>query len=237
MSCHILSAYDEELKFLSQRIVEMGILAREMVDSSVRAFIEGDTVLAHKIIDNDIVLDQLERDIGDKAIITIARRQPMAADLREIVGSIRIAADLERIGDLAKNTAKRVFALQMLGVPRKLAWTIEPLASLSLEQLTEIVDVYVSRSTEKAQSICNRDGELNAMHTSLFRELLTYMMEDPRNITLCTHLLFCSKNIERIGDHVTNIAETIHYMATGVQPQIERRRMEYSADYFDKDSR
>ncbi|XCE41356.1 phosphate signaling complex protein PhoU [Candidatus Liberibacter asiaticus] len=226
MSCHILSAYDEELDFLSRRIVEMGIVSRKMVDSSVRAFIEGDTVLAHKVIDNDVVLDQLERDIGDKAIITIAKRQPMASDLREIVGSIKIAADLERIGDLAKNTAKRVLALQMFGVPRKLVWTIEPLAELSLEQLSEILDVYGSRSTEKTQSICNRDGELDAMHTSLFRELLTYMMEDPRNITLCTHILFCSKNIERIGDHVTNIAETIHYMTTGVQPYKERVRKE-----------
>ncbi|ADR51869.1 putative phosphate transport system protein [Candidatus Liberibacter solanacearum CLso-ZC1] len=226
MSCHILSAYDEELDFLSHRIVEMGVISRRMVDSSVRAFIEGDAVLAHKVIDNDIVLDQLKRDIGDKAIITIAKRQPMASDLREIVGSIRIAADLERIGDLAKNTAKRVLALQMFGVPRKLVLAIEPLADLSLEQISEILEVYGNRSIEKTQLICSRDGELDAMHTSLFRKLLTYMMEDPRNIILCTHLLFCSKNIERIGDHVTNIAETIHYMTTGIQPHIEGLRKE-----------
>ncbi|MFV0255939.1 phosphate signaling complex protein PhoU [Candidatus Liberibacter solanacearum] len=226
MSCHILSAYDEELDFLSHRIVEMGVISRRMVDSSVRAFIEGDAVLAHKVIDNDIVLDQLERDIGDKAIITIAKRQPMASDLREIVGSIRIAADLERIGDLAKNTAQRVLALQMFGVPRKLVLAIEPLADLSLEQISEILEVYGNRSIEKTQLICSRDGELDAMHTSLFRKLLTYMMEDSRNIILCTHLLFCSKNIERIGDHVTNIAETIHYMTTGIQLHIERLRKE-----------
>ncbi|CAL9914188.1 Phosphate-specific transport system accessory protein PhoU homolog [Candidatus Liberibacter solanacearum] len=226
MSCHILSAYDEELDFLSHRIVEMGVISRRMVDSSVRAFIEGDAVLAHKVIDNDIVLDQLERDIGDKAIITIAKRQPMASDLREIVGSIRIAADLERIGDLAKNTAQRVLALQMFGVPRKLVLAIEPLADLSLEQISEILEVYGNRSIEKTQLICSRDGELDAMHTSLFRKLVTYMMEDSRNIILCTHLLFCSKNIERIGDHVTNIAETIHYMTTGIQPHIERLRKE-----------
>ncbi|MBY7649174.1 MAG: phosphate transport system regulatory protein PhoU [Candidatus Liberibacter europaeus] len=235
MSCHIISAYDEDLEFLFLNIVEMGVLARKMVDSSVRAFIDGNTVLAHKVIDSDIVLDQLERDIGDKAIITIAKRQPMASDLREIMGSIRIAADLERVGDLAKNTAKRVLALQTLGVPRKLVSTIEPLATLSLEQLSEIVDVYVSRSTEKAQEICNRDDELDSMHTSLFRELLTYMMEDPRNITLCTHLLFCSKNIERIGDHVTNIAETIQYVTTGIQPHGDRLRQENNTKISDKD--
>ncbi|MBA5723955.1 phosphate signaling complex protein PhoU [Candidatus Liberibacter sp.] len=230
MSSHILSAYDEELAFLFQNIVEMGNLSRKMVDSSVQAFIEGDVVLAQKVIDNDIILDQLERDICDKAITTIAKRQPMAADLREIVGSIRIASDLERVGDLAKNTSKRVLAVHVIGVPRKLAWTIEPLAALSLEQLAEVLDVYVSRSAEKAKLICSRDDELDAMHTSLFRELLTYMMEDPRNITLCTHLLFCSKNIERIGDHVTNIAEAIYYMSTGyymatsMQPQGEPLR-------------
>ncbi|AHA27621.1 Phosphate transport system regulatory protein PhoU [Candidatus Liberibacter americanus str. Sao Paulo] len=218
MSCHIISAYDEELEFLFRHIVEMGELSSKMVSSSISAFVKGDSILAQKVIDSDSMLNRLERYIDDKAILIIAKRQPMASDLREIVGSIRIATDLERVGDLAKNTAKRVLALQMFGVPKNLVSTIEPLAMLSLEQLSEIMNVYVSRSTEKARSICDRDGELDAMHTSLFRELLTYMMEDPRNITFCTHLLFCSKNMERIGDHVTNIAETIQYMATGIQP-------------------
>ena len=222
VSTHIFSAYDEDLKFLSRRISEMGGLAEQMVADSVRALVHGDAGLAQKVISDDVILDHAEREVGDKAIVTIARRQPMAADLREIMGSIRIAADLERVGDLGKNTAKRVIAVQGTGVPRRLARGIEHLSELALVQLKEVLDVYTSRSPDKAVSIRERDEEIDAMYTSLFREMLTYMMEDPRNITTCTHLLFCAKNIERIGDHATNIAETIYYMATGAQPEGER---------------
>ncbi|PDS74716.1 phosphate signaling complex protein PhoU [Rhizobium sp. L43] len=221
-STHIYSAYDDDLKFLSRRISEMGGLAEQMVAESVRALVNGDTALAQKVISDDVILDHAEREIGDKAIVTIARRQPMAADLREIMGSIRIAADLERVGDLGKNTAKRVIAVQSTGVPRKLARGLEHLSELALVQLKEVLDVYTTRAVDKANAIRERDNEIDAMYTSLFRELLTYMMEDPRNITSCTHLLFCAKNIERIGDHATNIAETIYYMATGAQPEGDR---------------
>ncbi|AGB69988.1 MULTISPECIES: phosphate signaling complex protein PhoU [Rhizobium] len=222
VSTHILSAYDEDLKFLTRRIAEMGGLAEQMVSDSVRALVNSDAALAQKVISDDVVLDHAEREVGDKAIVTIARRQPMAADLREIMGSIRIASDLERVGDLGKNTAKRVIAVQGTGVPRRLARGIEHLSELALSQLKEVLDVYATRSPDKAVSIRERDEEIDAMYTSLFREMLTYMMEDPRNITTCTHLLFCAKNIERIGDHATNIAETIYYMATGAQPEGER---------------
>jgi phosphate transport system protein len=221
-STHIFSAYDDDLKFLTRRISEMGGLAEQMVADSVRALVNGDAALAQKVISDDVILDHAEREINDKAIVTIARRQPMASDLREIMGSIRIAADLERVGDLGKNTAKRVIAVQSTGVPRKLARGLEHLSELALVQLKEVLDVYTTRSADKAKSIRERDDEIDAMYTSLFRELLTYMMEDPRNITSCTHLLFCAKNIERIGDHATNIAETIYYMATGAQPEGER---------------
>ena len=221
-STHIYSAYDDDLKFLSRRISEMGGLAEQMVSEAVRALVNGDTALAQKVISDDVILDHAEREIGDKAIVTIARRQPMASDLREIMGSIRIAADLERVGDLGKNTAKRVIAVQSSGVPRKLARGLEHLSELALVQLKEVLDVYTSRAADRAKSIRERDEEIDAMYTSLFREMLTYMMEDPRNITSCTHLLFCAKNIERIGDHATNIAETIYYMATGAQPEGER---------------
>ena len=221
-SNHIYSAFDEELKFLARRISEMGGLAEQMVSEAVQALVNSDAVLAQKVISDDAVLDAAEREIGDKAVIIIARRQPVAADLREIMGSIRIAADLERVGDLGKNTAKRVIAVQAQGVPRKLARGLEHLSELALMQLKEVLDVYTTRSAEKAKSIRERDEEIDAMYTSIFRELLTYMMEDPRNITPCTHLLFCAKNIERIGDHATNIAETIYYMATGAQPEGER---------------
>ena len=222
MATHIVSVYDEDLKYLSRRISEMGGLAEQMVAESVRALVNADLGLAQKVISDDVILDHAERDIQDKAIVTIAKRQPMAADLRDIVGSLRIAADLERVGDLGKNTAKRVLAVQGTGVPRKLARGIEHLSELALVQLKEVLDVYSTRSAEKAEAIRSRDEEIDAMYTSLFRELLTYMMEDPRNITSCTHLLFCAKNIERVGDHATNIAETIYYMATGAQPEGDR---------------
>jgi phosphate transport system protein len=224
MATHIVSVYDEDLKYLSRRISEMGGLAEQMVAESVRALVNADLGLAQKVISDDVVLDDAERQIGEKAIITIAKRQPMAADLREIMGSIRIAADLERVGDLGKNTAKRVIAVSSASLPRQLARGIEHLAELTLMQLKEVLDVYASRSAEKAKIIRERDSEIDAIYTSLFRELLTYMMEDPRNITPCTHLLFCAKNIERIGDHATNIAETIYYMTTGAQPLGERTK-------------
>ncbi|MET3613700.1 phosphate transport system protein [Rhizobium aquaticum] len=226
---HIMTAYDEELRFLSRRIAEMGGMAEQMAADAVRALVNADAALAQRVISDDAILDAAEREITDKAILTIARRQPVANDLREIMGSIRIASDLERVGDLGKNTAKRVIAVQQSGVPRALARGMEHLSELALAQLKDVLDVYTTRSAEKAQSIRDRDEEIDAMYTSLFRELLTYMMEDPRNITSCTHLLFCAKNIERIGDHATNIAETIYYMTTGTQPDGERPKDDNTA--------
>ncbi len=226
---HIMTAYDEELRFLSRRIAEMGGMAEQMAADAVRALVNADAALAQRVISDDAILDAAEREITDKAILTIARRQPVANDLREIMGSIRIASDLERVGDLGKNTAKRVIAVQQSGVPRALARGMEHLSELALAQLKDVLDVYTTRSAEKAEAIRDRDEEIDAMYTSLFRELLTYMMEDPRNITSCTHLLFCAKNIERIGDHATNIAETIYYMTTGMQPAGERPKDDNTA--------
>jgi len=225
---HIVSAFDEELKFLTRRISEMGGLAEQMAGDSVRALISADTALAQKVISDDVILDAAEREIGEKAIVTIAKRQPMASDLREIMGAIRIAGDLERVGDLGKNTAKRVVAVRDTGVPRSLARGLEHLCELAMNQLTDVLDVYATRSAEKANAIRERDDEIDSVYTSLFRELLTYMMEDPRTITTCTHLLFCAKNIERIGDHATNIAETIYYIATGAQLEGERPKDDLS---------
>ncbi|TIQ17389.1 MAG: phosphate signaling complex protein PhoU [Mesorhizobium sp.] len=221
-SVHIVSAYDEELKYLSKRIAAMGGHAERMVEQAIAALVNADPGLAQKVIRDDAVLDQGQREIDDKAIIIIAKRQPMATDLREIVGAIRISADLERVGDLGKNVAKRVVAVIEGRQPTSLFRGIEALADLALTQLKEVLDAYASRSVEKIGFVRDRDDEIDAVYTSLFRELLTYMMEDPRNITPCTHLLFCAKNIERIGDHATNIAETIYYIVTGDQMPAER---------------
>jgi phosphate transport system protein len=217
-----MSAYDEELKYLSKRIAAMGGHAERMVEQAVTALVNADPGLAQKVIRDDVVLDEGQREIDDKAIIIIAKRQPMATDLREIVGAIRISADLERVGDLGKNVAKRVGAVTDGRQPTSLFRGLEALADLALTQLKEVLDVYASRSVEKIGFVRDRDDQIDAMYTSLFRELLTYMMEDPRNITPCTHLLFCAKNIERIGDHATNIAETIYYIVTGEQMPADR---------------
>lgn len=221
-SVHIVSAYDEELKYLSKRIAAMGGHAERMVEQAIAALVNADPGLAQKVIRDDLVLDEGQREIDDKAIVIIAKRQPMATDLREIVGAIRISADIERVGDLGKNVAKRVVAVIDGRQPTSLFRGLEALADLALTQLKEVLDVYASRSVEKIGFVRDRDDQIDAMYTSLFRELLTYMMEDPRNITPCTHLLFCAKNIERIGDHATNIAETIYYIVTGDQMPAER---------------
>lgn len=221
-SVHIVSAYDEELKFLAKRIAAMGGHAERMVEQAVAALVNADQDLAQKVIRDDIVLDEGQREIDDKAILIIARRQPMATDLREIVGAIRISADLERVGDLGKNVAKRVMSVTDGREATSLYRGLEALANLALIQLKDVLDVYASRSVDKIGIVRDRDEQIDAMYTSLFRELLTYMMEDPRNITSCTHLLFCAKNIERIGDHATNIAETIYYIVTGDQMPAER---------------
>ena len=221
-SRHTVRAYDEELKYLANRLAAMGGHAERMVDQAVRALVGSDHALARKVVEDDLVLDAGQREVDDKAIVIIAKRQPMADDLREIIGAIRISGDLERIGDLGKNIAKRVVAVTETAQPVRLFRGIEALAELALTQLKEVLDSYASRDVERIAFVRDRDDQIDAMYTSLFRELLTYMMEDPRNITACTHLLFCAKNIERIGDHATNIAETVYYIVTGEQLPAER---------------
>lgn len=225
---HTVRAYDEELKYLAMRIGSMGGHAERMVDQAVAALVNSDVGLADKVIRDDAVLDQGQREIDEKAILVIAKRQPMADDLREIIGAIRISADLERVGDLGKNIAKRVVAVTQGRQPVSLFRGLEALAELALTQLKEVLDVYASRSIEGIGFVRDRDEQIDAMYTSLFRQLLTYMMEDPRNITACTHLLFCAKNIERIGDHATNIAETVYYIVTGAQMPAERPKEDKS---------
>jgi phosphate transport system protein len=227
-SHHIVSAFDEELKYLTRRIAAMGGHAERMVEEAVSALVNSDKGLAQKVISDDAVLDEGQRDIDDRAIVMLARRQPLAGDLREIIGAIRISADLERIGDLGKNVAKRVAAVSSLAMPPSLLRGVDSLTGQALIQLKEVLDVYASRSVEKIAFMRDRDDQIDAMYTSLFRELLTYMMEDPRNITPCTHLLFCAKNIERIGDHATNVAETIYHIVTGEQMPAERPKEDKS---------
>ena len=222
MNEHTAKAFDVDLQELTRKVAEMGGLAEKEIADSIQALTRRDTELARRVIAIDPAVDALQREIEEKGILTIARRQPMAVDLREVVGALRVSNDLERMGDLAKNIAKRVLALDGDFNPQKLIRGVEHMAALVLSQIKQVLDSYAARDLQSALAVWRGDQDVDAMCTSLFRELLTYMMEDPRNITFCIHLMFCAKNIERMGDHATNIAETVHYMIEG-RPIIDER--------------
>ena len=222
MSGHIVSSYDADLQDLRRSISEMGGIAEKMMAEAGEALVRRDPALAQAVIAQDRRLDELQREIEERAILLIARRQPLAIDLREAISAIRVASDVERIGDLAKNVAKRVTAIAGQFQPQRVVLGLQRMNDLAQGQLKDVLDAYAAQDEKAARDVWERDGQIDALHTSLFRELLTDMMEDPRNITFCTHLLFCAKNVERIGDHTTNIAETIHYLATGETLPTER---------------
>ncbi|PTW62148.1 PhoU-like phosphate uptake regulator [Breoghania corrubedonensis] len=237
MSEHIVTAFDQDLKQLAGKIAEMGGLAETIVNDSITALMRMDGELAQSVIQADRRLDALQFHIEDQSVLMIARRQPMAGDLRQIVAAMRTCNELERVGDLAKNIAKRVIAIGGELRSKKLAIGVEHMAELAMVQLKTVLDAYTQADAETAKLVRERDEEIDRLYTSLFRELLTYMMEDPRNITFCAHLLFCAKNIERIGDHATNIAENVHYMITGQQLTDERPRSdEIELADFDSDN-
>jgi phosphate transport system protein len=229
MQEHIVSAFDADLGSLRRKIAEMGGIAERMLTDAANALVRDDSSLAQSVIAADRRLDELQRDIEERGVLTIARRQPLAVDLREIVSALRIAGDLERTGDLAKNTAKRVIAMAGHMHPQRVVLGVQHMSDLALGQLKDVLDAYASNDVEKAVAVWTRDGDIDALYNSLFRELLTYMMEDPRSISFCTHLLFCAKNIERIGDHSTNVAETIHYLVTGQPIAAERPKDDRSS--------
>ena len=230
MAEHIVRSYDNDLQGLRRRITEMGGIAEKMLVDAIAALIRHDKPLAQTVIASDSRLDVLQREVEESAILTIARRQPLAVDLRETISAIRVSGDVERIGDLAKNIAKRALAIGEEFQPQKIVLGLQHMSDLVLGQLKDVLDAYTQQDTAKAIDVWKRDGAIDALYTSLFRELLTYMMEDPRNISFCTHLLFCAKNIERIGDHTTNIAETVHYLVLGENLAIDRPKNDRSID-------
>ena len=224
MPDHIVQAYDRELEVLGRRISEMGGIAEKMLADAMEALNSADVGLARTIVATDLRVDKLQREIEDSAILTIARRQPLAIDLRECVAAVRISGDLERVGDLAKSIAKRT--VKVAGearLPRAIVG-LHSMQEAASMQLKDVLDAYAQRDIERARDVWTRDAELDLLDDSVFRDLLTFMMEDPRNITFCSHLLFCAKNIERIGDHSTNIAETIVYLVTGETLPMDRPR-------------
>jgi phosphate transport system protein len=210
----------------------MGGIAEKMVIDAMDALANADTTLAHQVVAVDPRLDALQREVEDLTVMTIARRQPVAVDLRELIGAIRIAGDLERVGDLAKNVAKRTVKVGAEArVPRAIVG-LKHMNEVATELLKDVLDAYAQRDEERARQVWERDVDLDALEDSVFRDLLTHMMEDPRNISFCAHLLFCSKNIERIGDHATNIAETVVYLVSGETMPSDRphRRLEEEID-------
>ena len=183
--------------------------------SATTALLKLDHELAREVRAADKKIDEMQRKIDDLAVSMIARRQPMATDLRMIITAIQVATDLERTGDMAKQLAKRTVQIEGLSLAPKFYNGVKHMTDLVARQLKDALDAYATRNSADAIEVCNRDDEVDALYTSLFRELLTYMMEDPRNITQCTHFLFCTKSLERIGDHATNIAEAAYYLDTG----------------------
>jgi phosphate transport system protein len=226
MGEHTVSSFDEDLDHIDRIIRDMADLAGSMVSASIRALLDTDAAAAQRIISEDTVMDAKQRELDDRAITLIARRQPMAQDLRSVLGAIRIAGDLERIGDLAKNVAKRVGAIGAGSTPRELSHGIDDMAKMVLEQISGVVGAYATRQPQNLSELRADDEKIDVKYTAVFRELLTYMMEDPRNITPCTHLLFCAKNLERIGDHVTNIAENAYFVLTGSQLPADRPKLD-----------
>ena len=218
---HTVKSFDDELKQLDSMIAEMGGMAEANLAGAVDAMVRRDTESALVIKKADKKIDALEIEIDDHAVRILALRQPMADDLRAVIVALKTAAVIERIGDFAKNIAKRTQALSQcpdLGAAK----TIKRMAGMAQSMMTDVLDAYVTRDADKADEVRLRDEELDSLYTSLFRELLTYMMENPKNITASTHLMFAAKNIERIGDHATNIAENVHFLVHGQMPEEPR---------------
>lgn len=212
---HIVTAYEEELEDLRSKISELGGFVETAMQSSMKALISFDQSLAERVIREDQIANDMFQNIEEAAISIMARRQPMAKDLRMVISSIRMAKDLERIGDLAKNNAKRA---QIIGddmPPATLVRGLERVSLLAIHQVKRAMDSYIHSDSKAAMEVWSGDGEIDSVYTSLFREMLTYMMENPRYITPCTHLLFCAKNLERMGDHATNLAETVYFKVEG----------------------
>lgn len=226
---HIVHSYDSELNQLQNMIAEMGGLAEMQLARAIAALVKYDSDAANDIVEKDRRIDALEDEIDELAVRLIAKRQPMAGDLRTIITGLKVAANLERIGDYAKNIAKRTVTISSATGLRGPITTIARMAGLVQGMIKNVLDAYIAHDADKADDVRARDQEVDQIHSGLFRELLTYMMEDPRNITPCTHLLFIAKNIERVGDHVTSVAEQVHYMVHGELPLGERPKQDLSS--------
>jgi len=223
---HTVRAYEEELEALTAELSRMGGLAEVEVGDAIRAIARRDVALAQAVIGRDARLDEIEVDIERRAIRLIALRQPVADDLRRTVAALKISMNLERCGDLAKNIAKRALVIAEDDPINPPIRSIERMGELVAGRLKDVLDAFAARDVDRAKAVWQRDQEVDEHYDSIFRELLTYMMGDPRTITSCAHLLFVAKNLERIGDHATNIAEIIQYEITGEQTTDPRPKLD-----------
>jgi phosphate transport system protein len=231
---HIIKSYDGELTRLTAEIVRMGELSVKQLEAAIDVVERRDERAAQRVVDNDDAIDEMEQHVSHDVVRLLALRAPMAGDLRNVFAALRIAADIERIGDYAANVAKRAIPLSMVA-PVTMAAGLEHLAQLAATGVRDVLAAYQDRDPERAHHVWKNDAVLDEAYTGYFRQLLTYMMEDPRNITPCTHLLFMAKNIERIGDHATNIAENVWFQVTGEPLPAQREKLDFtaSADFSD----
>ncbi len=234
MTEHTVKSYSDELDALIGDVARMGGLAEMSVSEAVMAISRRDTGLAHAVIERDAKIDAAQRETEKRALRLLALRQPVATDLRVVLTGWRISGDLERIGDLAKNIARRALVLNK-NEPILLTRSIERMGRIAAGHLKHVLDAYANRDVRAAIDVWFQDEDIDALYNSLFRELLTYMMEDPRTIGACAHLLFVAKNIERIGDHCTNIAEYIHFLVTGEEIAKQRPKADLNAPDGDDD--
>ena len=217
-AAHIVSKFDEELNEIEALLLEMGGLVENQIHRAMSALQNQDVGSADDILSLDARVNQLDQEIDDLTVRLLALRQPVATDLRNAVTAMKISSNLERIGDYAKSMARRVDPIQGDGQSFLGSYdSLTRMADVVQSMLKDVLDAYVERDLEKAMTVWGRDDDVDSMYNSIFREILTYMMEDPSNITAGMHLMFVAKNLERTGDHVTNIAEQIHYMITGDQ--------------------
>jgi len=228
-SDHIVKNYDEELGHLDSLLAEMGGLCEVQLSQAIKAMIKRDGDLASIVIERDKEIDELEKTIDELAINLIALRQPMAEDLRIIIAALKVANNLERVGDYAKNICKRSIILSQSVILGSTEYSISRMGNMVQSMIKNVLDAYVERDSERAREVRSSDQDVDRMHSSLFRELLTFMMEDPRNISTCTHLLFIAKNLERIGDHVTSVAEQLIFVVDGETPVKERAKSDQTS--------
>lgn len=229
MTEHIVKSYEVDLSNLDAKLSQMGGLTEQLITSAFDALQNYNPKLAEIIIEKDLAVDALHQELEDRSISIIARRHPVANDLRRVISVLKVSGEIERIGDLAKNCAKRAITVSETPYLPEMICSLRLMSELVSDQLHAVLDAFILRDSDRAQNVWISDEKIDSFYNSIFRQLLSYMMEDAKFVSLCTHLLFIAKNLERIGDHTTNIAETISYMTKAIRPRLVRPKGDLTA--------